>query len=167
MIQKCSQWKVLRIFFLEPTRIHYIKEIARKIGLAHTSVKKHLLEIANEGLIKKTKGEIFSGYKADRENPEFIFYKKINNLIELKKSGIIEIIKERYPKSIILFGSYEKGEDIETSDIDLFIDSKKFDIETEKLEKSLNRGIHIIFKGEESKSLSEGILQGTLLFGER
>ena len=29
------------------------------------------------------------------------------------------------PKSIVLFGSYQKGEDIENSDIDIFVECKK------------------------------------------
>ncbi len=85
----------------------------------------------------------------------------------LKNSGLIDKSKEKYPKSIILFGSYDKGEDIETSDIDLCIDSKKFPLDTEKFGKYLKRKVHLIFKEEAGKSLNESIKQGTILFGER
>ena len=71
------------------------------------------------------------------------------------------------PKSIILYGSYNKGEDIESSDIDIFIDSKKFNINLEKYQKYLGRNIHLLFKEEASKSLIESINQGTIIFGER
>jgi predicted nucleotidyltransferase len=167
MLHKCSIWRVAEIFFLEPTKVHFIKEIARKINLAHTSVKKHILDLVNLGFVAPAKGELFKGYKARRENPSFIFYKKLGNLIMLKNSGLIDKIEEHYPKSIILFGSYNKGEDIETSDIDIFIDSKKFKIELEKFNKYLSRNIHLIFKEEDSKSLMGSIKQGTILFGER
>ena len=167
IVQKCSLWKVAEIFFIEPTKVHLIKEISRKIGLAHTSVKIHLQTLIQEGLIEQTKSEPFNGYKSLRENPEFIFHKKISNLISLKNSDLIESLKEKYPKSIILFGGYDKGEDMESSDIDLFIDSKEFKFDSEKFEKSLKRKIHLIFKEEANKSLLESINQGTILFGER
>ena len=166
ILQKCSIWKVAEIFFLEPTKVHYIKEISRKINLAHTSVKKHILELVKAGLAEET-SQIFKGYKASRENPEFIFQKKISNLIMLKESGLLESLKEHYPKSIILFGSYDKGEDIESSDVDIFVNSKKLNLSLDKFEKYLNRTIHIIFKEEESRSLIESINQGSILFGEK
>lgn len=167
IIQKCSLWKVAEIFFSEPTKIHFAKEISRKISLAPTSVKIHIQTLIKEGLVGEAKSEPFDGYIAKRENSEFIFEKKIANLILIKNSGLIEELKEKYPKSIILFGSYNKGEDIETSDVDLFIDSKSFKFNSEKFEKYLKRKIHLIFKEEVSKSLLESINQGTLLFGEK
>jgi predicted nucleotidyltransferase len=167
IIQKCSLWKVAEIFFAEPTKIHFIKEISRKIKLSPTSVRLHLQTLIKEELIEEARSEPFDGYKAKRENPEFIFEKKIANLTQIKTSGLIDALKEKYPKSIILFGSYNKGEDIETSDIDLFIDAKTFKINLESFEKYLNRKIHFIFKEEADKSLMGSINQGTILFGER
>ena len=167
ILQKCSLWNVATVFFTEPTKVHYIKEISKKINLAPTSVKKHIQELVKEGFIEETDKEIFKGYLARRDNPEFIFYKKISNLISVRLSGLTECLKEHYPKSIILFGSYDRGEDIETSDIDLFVDSKKIKINTEKFEKYLKRNIHIVFKEEAEKSLMGSINQGTILFGER
>ena len=167
IIQKSSLWKVAEIFFIEPTKVHFIKEISRKISLAPTSVRKHLKTLINEGLIQKVESDPFRGYKAIRENPEFIFEKKIANLILIKSSKIIEKLNEKYPKSIILFGSYDKGEDIETSDIDLFIDSKTFKFNNQNFEECLNRKLHLIFKDKVDKGLIESINQGTILSGER
>jgi predicted nucleotidyltransferase len=167
ILQKCSLWRVAEIFFLEPTKVHFIKEISKKINLAHTSVKIHIHTLIKDGLIAETNSEVFKGYKALRQNPDFIFEKKIANLIRIRDSGIIEELKEKYPPSIILFGSCDKGEDIETSDIDIFVDSKKFKFDLEKFEKYLGRKIHLIFKEEAGKSLIQSINQGTILFGER
>lgn len=167
ILQKCSLWRVAEIFFLEPTKVHFIKEISKKIELAHTSVKIHIRNLVNSGLVEETKSEVFKGYRAIRENPEFIYEKKIANLIALKNSEILGALKENYPKSVILFGSYDKGEDVESSDIDLFVDSKKFKFNQEKFEKILGRKVHIVFRGEADKSLINSINQGTILFGER
>jgi len=167
ILQKCSLWKVAEIFFIEPTKVHFIKEISRRIGLAPTSVKIHTETLIKEGIIEEAQSEPFKGYRAIRENPEFIFHKKIDNLILLRNSGLIENLKEKYPKAIILFGGYDKGEDIESSDIDLFIDSKIFKLNLEEFEKLLKRKIHLIFREETNRSLLESIDQGTILFGER
>ena len=167
IIQKCSLWKVAEIFFEEPTKIHFIKEISRKINLATTSVKVHLQKLTEQGIIEQVKSEPFNGFKAKRENPEFIFNKKIANLMLIENSGLIEKLKEKYPASIILYGSYNKGEDIENSDIDFFVDSKKFKFNVQKFEDILKRKIHLIFKEEVSKDLAESIKQGTIIFGER
>jgi predicted nucleotidyltransferase len=167
ILQKCSLWKVLEIFFIEPTKSHFVKEISKKIKLAPTSVKKHLSNLVEMGFIDPVKGDLYVGYKAKRENTEFIFYKKISNLIQLKKSKLLEKLKEKYPSSIILFGSYDKGEDIESSDIDIFINSKKFKLSLENYEKALNRVIHLIFKNEATPRLMKSINNGTIIFGER
>ena len=39
MLQKNSIYKTLEIFFLEPTKEHYLIEISRKANIAHTSIK--------------------------------------------------------------------------------------------------------------------------------
>lgn len=47
---------------------------------------------------------------------------------------------------IILFGSYAKGEDIENSDIDLYIQTpSKKELRTEKFEKLLKRKVQFLF----------------------
>ena len=167
ILQECSLWKVAEVFFIEPTKVHFVKEISRKVDLAHTSVNKHLSTLLEMGLIKKTKGDIYSGFKATRENEDFIFQKKLDNLIILRESGLTKELSDKYPKNMILFGSFNKGEDIESSDIDLFIDSKKFKINLDKFEKYLNRKIHLIFKEEVSKSLMSSIENGSIVYGER
>ena len=59
IVQKCSLWNVAQVFFAEPTKTHHIKEISRRISLAHTSVKKHVIELVREGLIEEDMG-VFS-----------------------------------------------------------------------------------------------------------
>lgn len=146
MIQKCSLLKVFSIFCEEPLEIHYIKEISKKIDLAPTSVRNHLAELLQQNIINKKKGERFIGFIANRDNEDFLFYKKIINLINIKESGLIKfIIDSIYPQAIIIYGSYLRGEDIKDSDIDIFILTKvKKRLNFEKFEKILKRRIHIL-----------------------
>ena len=72
------------------------------------------------------------------------------------------------PKKIILFGSSSIGEDIETSDIDIFIQAKEKKLNILKYEKLLNRSITLFFEENFSrlnKELKNNILNGIILRG--
>ncbi len=168
MIQKCSIIRVLGIFFEEPTQLHFIREISKKINLAPTSVIKYINEFEKEGLIIKKESKPFRGYIANRDNEDFIFYKRVynfNSLNELKKY----ISKEGSPKLLVVFGSYALGEDIEESDIDLLIVTKgEKHFNFEKFEKSLKREINPIILEEIEeldKNLKNQVHNGFILFG--
>jgi predicted transcriptional regulator len=79
MLQK-SNMSVLEPFFQEPTKKHYLLEISRKIKLAHTSVKKSLLQLAKEELVKasieKRGKRLFPIYEANLNSSEFKEKKK-------------------------------------------------------------------------------------------
>ncbi len=170
MEQKCSLLKVFSIFVEEPLKIHYIKEISRKINLAPTSVKKHLSYLLKQNLIFKKKGERFYGFVANRDNKDFLFYKKIFNILKLKESGFLDfLVNSLHPQAIVLYGSYFRGEDIETSDIDILIISKvKKKLALEKFEKILKRGIHLIIISSLKKltpELKTEVINGLVLYG--
>ena len=168
MIQKCSLINVTKVFFEEPTKIHFIKEISRKIKLAPTSVRNHIKTLKKEGMVVEKKSSPFNGLVANRESEKFIYYKKSLNLLslfELKE----EIVNSIAPKAIILIGSYSHGEDIEISDIDLIILSKiKKEIPISKFEKKLKRKIHLIFMESIEnldKNMKENAKRGIVLYG--
>ena len=169
-IFKSSIWKVFEIFSDEPLKIHYIKEISKKINLAPTSVKLHILTLNSEGIIIKKKGERFFGYVANKDSSDFLFYKKVLNLIKIKESKLIdEIVNSIYPKCIILYGSYSNGEDVESSDIDLFIlSNEKKEVNADKFEPKLKRKIHILINNNLNKlglDLKSEIINGDVLYG--
>ncbi len=169
MIQKCSIWKVFGAFSDRPMKHFQIRELAREISLAHTSINIHIKELEKLNLVKKEKTGIYKSYVANFDDDRFRFYKKIQNIINLKESGIVEEIENRAtPDAIVLFGSYLKGEDTESSDIDLFVIAKKKNIDVKKYEDVLNRKIQLFFSEEIKKlpkELSNNILNGLTLSG--
>lgn len=173
MLQKSSIVNTLNVFFEEPTRRHSLIYISRKINLAHTSVKKNIKGLINLGFIKKeieTKGtRKFPVYMANKEYKKFTQMKKIANLDSLLESGLIDFLEERLmSKCIVVFGSYSRGEDTEESDIDLFIESKKTEINCIPFEKKLKRKIELHFKEsfkDYPKELKNNIIQGIVLNG--
>jgi len=173
MLQKSSISKTLEIFFINPTKQHYLMDISRKIKIAHTSVKKNLTNLEKQGLIiesieKKGKRK-FPFYKANINNKEFKKQKKVYNLSALLHSNLIEHLQDKLaPKSIVLFGSYSRGEDTEDSDIDLFIECKQESLDLKEFEKILNRNVSIIFRenfNKLSKELKNNIINGITLNG--
>ncbi len=169
MIEKYSRYRILREFFDFPRRGFHIREISRRTLLSQPSVTIHLNELLKDNLILKEKNGIYPTFKANRDNDLFRLYKKNDILIRLKTTGLIDYINDAcFPKSIILFGSSSKGEDIEESDIDLFIQSKEKNLDFIKYEKLLNRKIHPFFK-ETFNSLADeiknNIINGIIIKG--
>lgn len=173
MLQNSSMFKTIELFFRNPNKNYSLSDISREIGIAHTSVKNNLDELADKNiiikLIEKKKTRNFPFYKANIISKEFKKYKIIFNIILIKESGLIEFIEDKImPKSIVLFGSYSRGEDDETSDIDLFVQGKTEDINIEKFEKKLGRKIEIHFNEKFlsfSKELKNNIINGIMLSG--
>lgn len=173
MLQKSSINKTIEIFYINPEKEHYLMDISRKIKLAHTSVKKNLdtlikLRLITETFEKKGKRR-FPIYKANINNYLFKKNKSIYNLNSILNSNLIKFLEEKLlPKSIILFGSYVRGEDTKDSDIDLFIECKQEELNLEKFENKLNRKIQLHFKDNFDnypKELKNNIINGIVVHG--
>ena len=174
MLQKDNRYRILRIFFDDPSPKgigFQLREISRKVSIAPPSVKNYLTELKKEGLIAKVKYRIhgYPVYYANRDNDSFKFLKKLDTIMKIKESGLLEYLSETcMPDAIILFGSSASGEDLKDSDIDLFVASKDEKISLDKFEKYLNRKISILFSdsfGKLSKELKNNIINGIILKG--
>ena len=148
-------------------------DISRSIGIAHTSVKKNIKEIVKLGLIiesvEKKGGRKFPIYKANIDNKTFKKYKIIFNISSILESNLADFIEEKVaPKSIVLFGSYPRGEDIEDSDIDLFVECRNEKLNLNGFEKKLCRKIELHFNENFtscSKELKNNIINGIVISG--
>jgi len=173
MLQKNSIWRTAGAFFNQPLKEQYLLEISRNINLAHTSVKMNLEELKMMGIIKESiikKGKrSFPVFKADLNSKTYIRYKKLYNITMLVESGLIEYLEAKLmPKSIVLFGSYQKGEDLEDSDIDLFVECEADKIDLNKYERMLLRKVQLHFKSSFTsypKELKNSIINGIVLMG--
>ena len=173
MLQKSSIWKVLEVFFIEPSKEHYLIDISRNIGIAHTSTKQNLSKLVKLGLVRRElqkKGKRnFPIYKANSASKSFREYKIVYNLTSLLESGVTTFLEEKIaPNAVIVFGSYRKGEDIESSDIDLFIEGIEEKVNLSNFERKLKRKIQLHFKenfGSYPKELKNNIINGIVLYG--
>ncbi len=169
MLQNYNRYKILKIFLDNPTESFRLRELSRLSRVAPPSVMNYLKEFEKEKLIRKYEKRKIPFYQALRENENFILYKKLSMIYELNKSGLLNHLWDKlFPDVIILFGSCAKGEDIEKSDIDLFIQASEKKIDIKKYEKYLGREVNIFFETNFSrlnKELKNNILNGIILKG--
>jgi predicted nucleotidyltransferase len=155
--------KVWIYFVKYPTQSIHIREIARRIGISPPSALKQAKELLNLKLLiskKEGKNLIIS---ANYDNDRFLENKKWTNLFLLLDSGILNSMDN---ETIILFGSFSRGEDTEKSDIDLAISEGQEIKNIEKIENSLDKKIEFHdISHLSNKGLKENIRQGILLRG--
>ena len=153
MIKKDIKTKLKEYFFLNPTIKLRLRHIERETKLSFPLISKYSKELVGEKILKTTETSGVTFYSANRSSYIFLLEKKLFNIKQLYECGLISyLIEELSNPAIVLFGSYSKGEDIEDSDIDLFIETvSKKDVNIHKFEKNLQRNIQI-FK---NKSVSD------------
>jgi len=146
-----------------------MREISRRVKITQPAVVNHLKALVKDKLIVKEKNGLYPSFRANRDNSLFKIYKKINILLRMQQCGLLDYIYNScIPDTIILFGSASKGEDIEESDIDFYVQAKKKRLNLEKYEKQINRKISLFFEENFSKlsnELKNNILNGTVLKG--
>ena len=173
MIQESSMELVSGIFFKYPTKEHYLKQVSKDVDIAHTSVKNHLETLKSKGIIKEFRNKrgtrVFPIYKANLDNSQYKDWKRIYNFKSIIFSGLIPYIEDHVmPSSVVVFGSYQKGEDTEDSDIDIFIESKEQKIDLKRFERYFGRNIQLHWKSSIKvyvKELKNNIANGWVMHG--
>ena len=158
-------------FLVNPLSKLRVRPMERLLKLPLPSVIKYCKELIKEGILTTVKTGNVVFYTADRANYNFVLEKQLFNLRQIYTSGIIDYIRiELSNPTIILFGSYAKGEDTENSDIDLYIEtSSKKIINLKQFEKNLQRKVQVFLHGNISEiknnHLANSILNGIVLNG--
>jgi len=146
-----------------------LREIERSLKIPLPSVIRYCKELKNEGILTTIKIGNVVFYTADKTNENFLLEKKLYNIKSIYSSGLINFLKtELSNPPIVVFGSYSKGEDMENSDIDLYIETlSKKELSLEKFEKILKRKIQV-FRHErlneiKNSNLANNIINGVIL----
>jgi len=173
------QQEILRYLIVKAGASFNARGLARPLNRTQAGIVKVLPKLEKEGIvkIKKDKDSGRWSIEFDRDNQKAIDFKRIENLEIVYESGLVKFLEDSFPgTSIILFGSYSKGEDVWTneseghiSDIDIaIIGTKGKEIELTKFDKMLERNIVINFYPSFKKihkHLKDNILNGILLSG--
>lgn len=169
MLQNYNTYRILQLFFDQPTKLFQLREISRLAKIGLPSAINHVKKLEKYGFVKKEKKSVYESYVANKEDDKFKLYKKIDMAIRLSESGLVEyLISNLTPNAIVLFGSASRGEDIETSDVDIFVQAKEEKLELKKFERVVKRKINVYFESDVknlSKELLNNIINGIKLHG--
>ena len=154
--------RIIELFYESPQEEFTVREIAKRTKVPKSTVQKYLPTLKKNGLVDpENRAHISVWFKT----------KKINYYIEkIIKTGLIaELIHTLNPSCIILFGSIRKGDSVQESDIDLFVESSlKKKILLAKYEKLLKHRIELFIENDIhnlSPHLFNNVVNGIKLYG--
>ncbi|MFH1396374.1 MAG: nucleotidyltransferase domain-containing protein [archaeon] len=144
------------------------REIAILLKVSPTAVSKSIKNLNELIKIEKTKTINFISF--NRDNRAAIDMKRVENLKNIYLSKLSEYLEEVLAgATIIVFGSYARGEDTIKSDLDIAVIGRKDKLlKLQKYEKSLQRTININFYDswkDIHTNLKNNILNGFILHG--
>ena len=144
------------------------RELAKLLRVSPTAIGNALKGLT--GLVRVEKTKTINFVSLNRDEPKAIELKRVENLKNVYTAGLASYLEERLlGATIILFGSYARGEDGNRSDIDIaVIGRKEKDLHLEAYEKRLQRRIHPAFYPswkDIQPQLKNNILNGIVLAG--
>lgn len=119
-----AQQKVVDVLFRYPDKEFSLSDLAKEARVAKQNISTILEKLYKADIIKITKLKTLWRIQTNQQHPEVIKHKIVMNLHFIYQSGVVEFLESQFhhPKSIILFGSFRRGEDISSSDIDIAIE---------------------------------------------
>jgi len=166
------QQDILRLFYKKAGLSLNQNQISKYLNVSAPAVKKALpyLEDNNLILINKDKESKRLSIQLNLDNHFVLGLKRADNLKQFYESGLADYLEVALAGgTIILFGSYSRGEDIYNSDIDIAIIGRKDkNLELDKYEKYLGKKTHVLFFDSFRKineHLRNNILNGYTITG--
>ncbi len=166
-----SKDKIIEKIFENPRKEYYLRELARELKLNPSRLSIILKELKKEGFLELNQKKHILEIKPQFDSDIFRNKKRIFNLNKIYSSNLVEKLKIEYnPKSIVLYGSFSQGTDLEMSDVDIAIFSninKEKNLDLSTFEKILKRKIHLIVieKNKITDELYGSIINGIVLYG--
>ena len=166
------QQEILRLLFVKMGVLVNQRQIAKALNVSQPAVMKALPNLEKEGFIavKKDKETKRWAINLNQSNHKVMQLKRADNLKQIYESGLSDFLEKEFAgATIILFGSYSRGDDTLNSDIDIAVIGRKEKIANlEQFEKVLGRKIRVNFYNsfkEIHKNLKENLFNGIILSG--
>lgn len=168
--------KVLLWFFSYPNKEMSLNDLSEELRISKTTANKVVTKLTKENFLKR---EVLGRIWRITCNQTHIYNssrKVAFNLMQIYESGIIKEIHKLVgsTRSIILFGSYRKGDDTEKSDIDIAVevlgdeDLKIKQLGTIKklaYRKNISVTLHVFSRNKIDLNLFANIANGIVLEG--
>ncbi len=165
--------EIFRFLCIKAGQNFNLRGIAKFLSVSPTAVSNSLSDLKRADLIKieSSKTMNLMSIEFNRDNQKAIEFKRAENLRLIYESGIVNFLEGKFQGcTIILFGSYSKGEDTLNSDIDIAIigtKGKEVEDELSNFDKRLERTINVNFykSWNITPNLRNNILNGIVLRG--
>lgn len=169
MLEKNNTYKLLEVFFDSPGREFHIRELSRITKISAPTILLAVELLEKRGfLITYKKGNL----KIVKASSTTAFYrsKRVRNMEKIYESGLVDYLINKYenPKAVVLFGSFSRGDDIETSDIDIAVlTTAHKELDLKSFEKKLARkiSIHEVDIKKISNEFYNNLINGILMEG--
>lgn len=166
------QQEILRLFFVKTGISLNQRQIANFLEVSPPAVMKAVSFLEEQQFIKINQDKDTKRWAIElkRENHKIIQLKRADNLRLIYETGFADFLEKEFAGStIILFGSYSRGDDIFNSDIDVaVIGRKEKEVDLIKYEKEFEKQININFYESFRnihKDLKENLCNGVILTG--
>ncbi len=167
--------RVVYWFFAFPTKEISLNDLTEEVEISKTTANKVVGLLEKEGFLKKEVLGKTWRISCNHEHLYNITIKIPHNLWLIYESGILGKIHQIFanPRTIILFGSYRKGDDTEDSDLDIaleVLDDKEVEIyDLGKISigyrKNVQVNLHIFSRNKIDLNLFSNIANGIILEG--
>lgn len=117
--------RLLRVFYWFPEAEFSLSELASQAAVSKSTASRLLSGLKEWGIVKVIDKGIILRITANTENIQFLRLKIAHNLYSINATNLVEFLNEALgqPKAIVLIGSFRRGEDISTSDIDIAVET--------------------------------------------
>lgn len=163
---------IVRLLFTRAGTALNQRQVAKLLGVSPPAVMKALPSLEKEGFIKLQQDKETKRWSIElnRDHHRILQLKRVDNLKLLYETGLADLLEKEFAgATIVVFGSYSRGEDIGTSDVDIaIIGRKEKTIDLTRQENQLERKISLQFYGSWKKihkHLKENLCNGIVLVG--
>jgi uncharacterized protein len=178
LYQKITPLSVFKLFLDHPHAKYYLRESARLLKMDPMTVSRSLAMLVSDEMLVKTKEKNQILYKINLDSPACRYLKISYNLSWIQKKRVVTFLQDHMDgiSSILIFGSYAKGDNDEESDIDILVVSLAKEKPTVTLTQLLKRDVNLISftpaewsqQAKTNKAFYlDVILDGIVLYGTR
>lgn len=164
--------ELLNYLFLHPEKAFNLHTLSKKLRKSQPGITKAIRKLHEKGYVTLSKDKDSGRWSAalNRESSFVTSMKRAENLRNIYRSGLAERLFEEFPgATILLFGSYSKGEDTSESDVDIaIVGSERKDLDLAAFEEALERDVNINFYTDTKdldRHFRNNLLNGIVLSG--
>jgi predicted nucleotidyltransferase len=165
------QNEILRFLMINSGKSFNLKRIAENLEVSLTAVSKALIDLQRQKLAQVEKNQETKHLIIElKQNKRTTQLKRVENLKQIYQFELADFLEAKFTgATVVLFGSYSRGEDTIHSDIDIaIIGRKEKRTDLKKYEQFFRRKITLQFYESFQKihkNLKENICNGIVLFG--